>query len=118
MNKFDYNKYCMEQLFHKIPEINNLKGELKKDLDWHLKDSLITCILEEIVCPYFITLIQENNKKNIDIINRIVNLIEEWINHDNLDIRGIAEVSFIEALVAKLKQQNILKNTYFLNLWR
>ena len=40
MKKFDYSKYCLEQLFKRVPEIKNIKEEpLKSDLKWYMEDS-------------------------------------------------------------------------------
>lgn len=105
MKNFDWNKYCMDALFRKIPEINNLEEPLKSEFDWYKKDDplLTHCIYESVLCPYFLLLIKRDDEQSKDTVKRIVELIEELANHKDFEVRCVAQVSFCEPLLYKLK---------------
>jgi hypothetical protein len=102
MSDFNYND-CLKILFQRIPEIKNLKEPLKSKLADHLKDNLTTCIFEDVVCYYFLDLMKDNSRSSEEIMKRISQLIEDFVTHSENTVRGLGEVGFIEALLAKLE---------------
>jgi hypothetical protein len=105
MKKFDFNKYCMDLLFKYVPEINQMDEPLKSEFEWYAKDLPLRShsIYESILCPYFLMLIEHTDKKNKDVVSRIINLIEELACNEDFEVRCVASVSFCEPLLAQLK---------------
>jgi hypothetical protein len=111
MEKFDSNTYAFKKLLQHVPEINNLEGDLKKTfLDHQDHESpLVTLIYEDVLCPYFLSLIKKTDKESKDITKRIINLIEELANHDDFEVRCIAQVGFLERLVHDMNPRKDLE---------
>jgi len=101
MAEFDCSKYCMEQLLKKVPEITDLEGDLRQIYLDHLdyEFPLVILIYEDVLCPYFLSLINKSNKKSKDIAKRIINLIEELAEHKNIEVGNFVQVGFLERLV-------------------
>ena len=59
-------------------------------------------IYEDVLCPYFLSLIHKTNKKSQDIAKRIINLIEDLAGHKNIEVRDFIRVGFCEPLIPKL----------------
>lgn len=106
MKTFNYSEYCLKQLFQNIPEIPNLEGELKEELKYILDGGLgAHTVYEDVFCYFVLDLInkQNPNQKEKEIIRRSFELIEELANHEDFDVRCVADVSFIEPLLDKIE---------------
>ena len=105
MTGYNFKKYCLEILYEKVPEINNLEEPLKSDLEFHLEDDepLVYCIYEDVVAIYFMQLIKKKDRKSLDIVRRIAELIEEFVEHENFDVRCLVKVGFLESLLSRIE---------------
>ncbi len=107
MKKFDYSKYCLEQLFKRVPEIKNIKEEpLKSDLKWYMEDSsdpnVAHGIYESVLCGYYVQLIKNPTEDNKKIMNKIMCLVDDLAGHENYYVRNVIQVSFCEPLIPEL----------------
>lgn len=103
MSKFDFSKYCNDKLFSAFPELlqderyqKTISRELQTEYGAH-------GIYEDVFFDYVFSLIFENPLKNKAEIKKAFELIEELANHEDIETRCVAKVSFIEPLLDKLK---------------
>jgi hypothetical protein len=103
MDEF-YNKFCIDILFKNISEIKALQEPLKSRLQYIIINELGAHIYyEDILCPFFLSLLEDETKDSKKIIEKIVLLIEELVKHDDFEVRCVAYVSFIEPLLDKIQ---------------
>ena len=98
----DYNKLCYEKFIACFPELlNNVEYsemiEEAIEIGAHI-------LYEDVFCAYVLKLIDKKGSEETEKkIEAAFNLIEELVNHENFDVRNVAEVSFIERFVAELE---------------
>jgi hypothetical protein len=107
MKKFDYSKYCLDQLFKRVPEINDLnepfKSYLKDDIE-SSKDNphIAHSTYEGVLCGYYVQLIKNPTEDNKKIMNKIMCLVDDLAGHENYYVRNVIQVSFCEPLIPEL----------------
>lgn len=114
MSEFAFSKYCNKKLFETFPELRNLdvKPPMKfsprtyqEIIEDALKDPKYGAhgIYEDAFCPYVLDLIKKNDKESRKKVKKAFELIEELVQHENYDVRCLAEVGFIEGFICKLQ---------------
>jgi len=100
-----FNKYCLNVLFNKIPEIDSDLNPYRYILKEY-EGSGLGCYLyyEDIFCPFVLELINKNQKTvhEKELIKRCFLLIEELSNHKSFEVRCVAKIGFLERLVAEI----------------
>ena len=107
MKRSDYSKYCIEQLFHRVPEIRNLEEPLKSYLQNDMNDiiddpDIAHSTYESVLCEYYIQLRKIPTEENKKIMDKIMYLVEDLAGHENYYVRNVIAVSFCEPLIPKL----------------
>jgi hypothetical protein len=95
-----------------VPEIYNLEEPLQADFEWYSKDkSTFTAynLYEDILCPYCISLIKKEDNHSLEIVKRIMILIESLIKHQDFQVQCLAKVGFLEKLVHDLSPRKDLE---------
>ena len=110
--KSDFNNYCLKMLFTNIPELHSLEGLLKEELDWHNSiGPMAHLIYDDVFTPFTLERLNKANptEADNDLITRVFNLIEELLHHEDFEVRCVAEVSFLEPLLDKIKPMGRLE---------
>ena len=117
MTTFDYSKHCNKKLFEKFPELLEYSkygayiqeayeiGVMLLDDETETRDSSAHLIYEDVFCNYVLDLIKNPHaiKNTRQKLKAAFDLIEELANHEEFEVRCVAEVSFIEKFTHDLK---------------
>ena len=99
-------EYCLKKLFDKVPEIKSIKGKLKEELEYDLERGFGAHVIYEDIFSYYVfDLMNKHNrtKQEDDTLKRSFELIEELAHDEDIEVRNVAKVSFIEPILGKLQ---------------
>ena len=97
----DYNSYCNQLLFEYVPEL--FDTQIYKDTVNYYGNQSAGFLYETAFVPYVLSLIKECKKNSKEKLDKAFDLIEKIIQHDDFNVRCIAEVEFIEPFIAKIE---------------
>lgn len=97
----DYNNYCKKVLFKNFPEL--LETLSYKKAVKYGDDESAGIIYERIFVSYILQLIKDGDSKNKKKISKAFKMIENLLQHNDFNVRCVAEVEFIEPFLVKLK---------------
>jgi hypothetical protein len=109
LNPFNYSEYCNEELFREFPYLLSIKKYLEtfEDIQGYCKRGTAHAIYEDIFCNYVVDLFQKK-ESNHELLEKAFFLIEKIASHENSDTVNVAEVSFLEPLLDKIKPAKLV----------
>ena len=106
MKKFDPDQYCLDRLIKVAPEICKIEP-FKSEFEWH-HDKYgpnVHCIYEDVLRPYFLSLLDKSGFVSRKALKKIAELIDELLQHEDFDVMCIAKIGFLEGLLHDLYGQ-------------